>query len=213
MNSNTPFSAQTDGTTPNAAASSTEAPDMQQRQSGTNMYANPFIPTDHRNAPFDPKVWTSTMFGSSSTAAEPGSTPPIPKWAVPSSVSPKIARRSERVSTSTRGPINQRRSSPARNLHSEDELLHKPEKWENAHPSQTRVACALPCFAFLVQYYLVRPFPTFIPLQQHLKGQETHRYTMDALFSLVALFCEVMLTFSSSLDLRSRSEVIRPQKV
>jgi hypothetical protein len=74
------------------------------------------------------------MFGSSSTTAGPASTPPIPKWAVPSSVSPKIARRSEHGSTSTSGPTGHHRSSQAGYTHSEDEFLHKPEKWETCPP-------------------------------------------------------------------------------
>jgi hypothetical protein len=168
MNSNTPFSAQTDESGPNTASSSTEAPNMQQRQSGTNMYANPSIHTDTSKIPFDPKVWTSTMFGSSSTAAESGSIPSIPKWAVPSSVSPKTGRRSQRVPISSCGLAGHRCSSAANNLHYEDELLHKPEKCENIHPAQTRIACALPYYVFLLQHCSISPFPTSILLQQQL---------------------------------------------
>jgi hypothetical protein len=132
MNSTTTSTSQTDGAGFGSNPRSNEAPDMQQRQSGTNMYARSFLPTDPSNTPFDRKIWTSKMFGSSSTAAEPEH--PIPHWAVPSSISPKTMRDSSRVSSSARGIIDKNRSPSVKDFGTGHGLSRKSEKWGNRPP-------------------------------------------------------------------------------
>lgn len=80
-----------------------ERPSMQQRASGTNMYATPHFPTKSDRTPFSSREWTKAMFGSASTAStqEPGR---IPKWAIPSSISPhSTVARSPSSSAATSG--------------------------------------------------------------------------------------------------------------